>query len=246
MEGDPIGAPQIAAGAVLLQRGVEELYARRNTRRLLAAGGREEGSAYYPVVAVTHLAWIASIFFLVPATAAIFWPAAALFHPYIHEAGERGPFVDVNARAQFTGLSTRTSFLDLVRAVYEGLAFAARDCYAAMGPLPKDLRLTGGGARSKALRRFFASALDAPVRSVEREEAGAAGAAMIAAVQQKVFPSMVDCATKWVDPVLGPETKPDAGLTQHFNALFPIYRETRDQMRGAWRALQTARQGAYA
>ena len=43
-------------------------------------------------------------------------PAAALYHPYIHEAGERGPFVDVNARAQFTGLSMRTSFLDLVRA----------------------------------------------------------------------------------------------------------------------------------
>ena len=39
-------------------------------------------------------------------------PTAALYHPYIHEAGERGPFVDVNARAQFTGLSMRTSFLD--------------------------------------------------------------------------------------------------------------------------------------
>ena len=59
--------------------------------------------------------------------------AALLYHPYIHEAGERGPFVDANARAQFTGLSTRTGFVDLVRAVYEGLALAARDCYAAMG-----------------------------------------------------------------------------------------------------------------
>ena len=71
-------------------------------------------------------------------------PAAAIYHPYIHEAGERGPFVDVNARAQFIGLSMRTSFLDLVRAVYEGLAFAARDCYGAMGHVPEEIRLAGG------------------------------------------------------------------------------------------------------
>ena len=67
---------------------------------------------------------------------------------------------------------------------------------------------------------------------------------MIAAVQQKVFPSMVDCANTWVDPVLGPETRPDAGLVKLFDEVFPIYRETRDQMRNVWRALQTARQGA--
>jgi methyltransferase len=79
METALIGLPQIAAVAVLLQRGAEELYSRRNTRRLLDEGGREEGRAYYPVVAVTHLAWIAAIFFLIPPDAAIVWPAAVLF-----------------------------------------------------------------------------------------------------------------------------------------------------------------------
>src|SRR6185503_15297237 len=165
-----------------------------------------------------------------------------LYHPYISQAGERGPFLDAAARAQFTGLEAGMGFADLMRAVFEGLSFAARDCYTAMGPLPKDIRLTGGGARSKALRLLFASALNAPVRSVEREEAGAAGAAMIAAVQQKVFPSMVDCAAQWVDTVLGPETKPDAELAQLFETTFPIYRETREQMSNIGRALQTARQ----
>ncbi|MGE0239424.1 MAG: FGGY family carbohydrate kinase [Parvibaculaceae bacterium] len=169
-----------------------------------------------------------------------------LYHPYISQAGERGPFLDAAARAQFTGLEAGMGYADMMRAVFEGLSFAARDCYTAMGPLPKDIRLTGGGARSRALRLLFASALNAPVRSVERAEAGAAGAAMIAAVQQKVFPSMVDCATAWVDPMLGPETKPDAGLVKLFDTTFPIYRETRDQMRNVWRALQTTRQDAHA
>lgn len=169
-----------------------------------------------------------------------------LYHPYISQAGERGPFLDAGARAQFTGLEAGMGYADLMRAVFEGLSFAARDCYAAMGSLPKDIRLTGGGARSKALRLLFASALNAPVRSVEREEAGAAGAAMIAAVQQKVFPSMAECAAKWVDPVLGPETPPDAALAKIFDTMFPIYKETRDKMRGVWRALQNVRQGGHA
>ena len=169
-----------------------------------------------------------------------------LYHPYISQAGERGPFLDAGARAQFTGLDASMGFTDLMRSVFEGLAFAARDCYAAMGALPQDVRLTGGGARSKALRLFFASALNAPVRSVLREEAGAAGAAMMAAVQQKVFPNMADCAARWVDPALGPETRPDAALVQMFDTMFPIYKQTREQMRPIWRALQNSRQGGHA
>ena len=43
-----IGAPQIAAIAVLFQRGAEEIHSSRNTKRLIAAGGREEGRHFYP------------------------------------------------------------------------------------------------------------------------------------------------------------------------------------------------------
>jgi methyltransferase len=79
MELNLIGAPQIVVLAILVQRGLEEIHSARNTRRLIAAGGREVGRAYYPVVAVTHLAWLASLFFLIPADAPVMWPAAALF-----------------------------------------------------------------------------------------------------------------------------------------------------------------------
>ena len=68
---DFFGWPQIAALLVLVQRGLEELHSARNTRRLVAQGAREAGAAYYPVVAVTHLAWIAALFFLVPADVAM-------------------------------------------------------------------------------------------------------------------------------------------------------------------------------
>lgn len=68
---EAMGWPQTAALLVLLQRGAEELYSARNTRALLASGAREAGRDYYPVVATTHLAWIASVFSLVPASAPV-------------------------------------------------------------------------------------------------------------------------------------------------------------------------------
>ena len=76
---DLIGAPQLAALAVLIQRGGEELYSTRNTQRLRAAGAHEAGGVYYPVVAATHLAWIASLAFLVSPQAPIIWPLLAYY-----------------------------------------------------------------------------------------------------------------------------------------------------------------------
>lgn len=64
-----IGAPQIFALVLLAQRGLEELHSQRNTRRLLDQGAIEAGTSYYPVVATTHLGWIAALFLLVPAGA---------------------------------------------------------------------------------------------------------------------------------------------------------------------------------
>jgi erythritol kinase (D-erythritol 1-phosphate-forming) len=170
-------------------------------------------------------------------------PGAALFHPYIHEAGERGPFVDVNARAQLTGLSTEVSFLDLLRAVHEGLAFAARDCYGAVGGALEEVRLAGGAARSAALRTIFASALNAPVRPSAREEAGAAGAVMMAAVATGLYPDMAAACAAWVDPLLGEPTPPDPGLAALYDRLHPVYAEVHGLMRPVWADLAAARQG---
>ncbi len=74
-----IGLPQIAALLILVQRGAEEVYSARNTRALLARGAREEGAGYYPVVAVAHLGWIASLFFLIPPGAQPIWPLIVLY-----------------------------------------------------------------------------------------------------------------------------------------------------------------------
>ena len=169
-------------------------------------------------------------------------PGAALFHPYISAAGERGPFAEPDARAAFSGLDQSVGWFDMARAVYEGLALAARDCYAAMGPAPSEIRLTGGAARSQALRRIFSAALGAPVLVVGREEAGAAGAAMIAGVQQGVFADASAANAAWVAPLLQPAEAPDPALTPVYDALFDAYRQTRRAAAPSWAAIAAARE----
>lgn len=164
-------------------------------------------------------------------------PASLLYQPYVSEAGERGPFVDANARAGFVGISSRHGYADLVRAVFEGLAFAARDCYAAMGPLPREVRLTGGAARSPALRKILGAALGADIRTSAREEAGAAGAAMIAAVCVGLYPSMDACVGEWVTPLLGEAEPSDRNLAAIYDKMTPSYMLARQALRPVWRAM---------
>lgn len=174
---------------------------------------------------------------LVDAWIAASQPASLLYQPYVSEAGERGPFVDANARAGFVGISSRHGYADLVRAVFEGLAFAARDCYAAMGPLPREVRLTGGAARSPALRKILGAAVGADIRTSAREEAGAAGAAMIAAVRVGLYPSMDACVGEWVTPLLGEAEPSDRNLAAIYDKMTPSYMLAHQALRPVWRAM---------
>jgi erythritol kinase len=170
-------------------------------------------------------------------------PGEVLFHPFISDAGERGPFVAHDACAQFFGLRSRHRYRDLMRAVMEGLAFAARDCYAAMGALPRDVRITGGAARSRALGVILGAALDCDIQVCSRGEAGAAGAAMIAAVAIGFYPDMTACAEDWVRPHLNEPLKPDAALASRYAQMFPAYLDARLASRPVWKRLAALRAG---
>ncbi|OYX42582.1 MAG: carbohydrate kinase [Rhodobacterales bacterium 32-67-9] len=161
-------------------------------------------------------------------------PGQLLYHPYISDAGERGPFVDSAARASLVGLSIGHRFPDLIRAVIEGLGLAAHDCYAAMGEMPAEVRLTGGAARSPGLRGILAAAIGAPTRISAREEAGAAGAAMMSAVAIGAYPDMEACIADWVVPELGAPEEPDPAAVRTYARLYPAYRKTRLALAPVW------------
>lgn len=164
-------------------------------------------------------------------------PGTLLYHPYISSAGERGPFMNADARASFLGLCQEHGFPHLVRAVVEGLGLAARDCYAAMGPLPAELRLTGGATRSAALRGVLAASVGVPVRVSSRQETGAVGAAMMASVAVGRHASMHDCIADWVTPLLGEPEAPDPELARALERRYPVYADARRALAPVWAAL---------
>jgi methyltransferase len=51
----------VVLGLVTLSRMIELPFARANTRRLLAAGGREVAPSHYPLIVALHAAWLAAL-----------------------------------------------------------------------------------------------------------------------------------------------------------------------------------------
>lgn len=113
------------------------------------------------------------------------------FLPYLQ--GERTPHRDASMRGTFLGLSLAHSRAHLTRAVLEGIAFALKDSVSILeelGLAPRELLLTGGGARSALIRRLQAEVYGIPVSTVTREEGPAYGAALLAAVGVQAFRSI--------------------------------------------------------
>ncbi len=74
-----MGLAQIVTLLVALQRLAELVYARRNARRLLAAGGVEHGAGHYPLFVALHGGWLGALFLLVPAEAPADWGLLGLY-----------------------------------------------------------------------------------------------------------------------------------------------------------------------
>jgi len=167
---------------------------------------------------------------LVAAAAGV--PAGAeglLFLPYL--SGERTPHPDPHARGAFVGLSLRHRKAHLTRAVLEGVAFGLRDSLElmrAVGVDARQLRASGGGARSPLWRRILADVLGVELATADANGAagGAAyGAALLAGVGMGVFPSVAVAAeanlgeAERVRP--GPDAARYAEYYARYRALYP-------------------------
>ncbi|MFD1697140.1 xylulokinase [Roseibium aestuarii] len=91
-------------------------------------------------------------------------PSDVLFLPYL--GGERTPHNDVDIRAGFFGIGHATERKQLTHAVLDGVAFALKDCMAALeaaGTRATRLTAVGGGSRSQVWLEIIASLLDVTI-----------------------------------------------------------------------------------
>jgi xylulokinase/erythritol kinase len=147
--------------------------------------------------------------------------------PFFSATGERAPFVDVRARGQLSGLSTATTKADLVMAVCESVAYAARHCLEAAG-LTGRVCVAGGGANSATWSQMVADVLQHPLHVARRPEVGARGAALAA---MDVAGIAYDAET-WTCPE-GVIT-PRAGTAANYEAGYARYLATVEAARGLW------------
>ena len=107
-----------------------------------------------------------------------------------HFAGAATPYMDSGSRGAIIGLSLATTARDVYLACMEAVAYEMRlnlDRLAASGVTVGRLVATGGGAKSRLWMQMKADVLGLPFDTLETEDAGTVGCAMMAGVAAGVF-----------------------------------------------------------
>ena len=155
-----------------------------------------------------------------------------LFLPYL--SGERTPYPDPLARGAWVGMTLRHKRAHLTRAVLEGVAFGLKDSFnllqqAGLGEI-RQVRASGGGAKSALWRQILASVLEAELVTVNTTEGAAYGAALLAGVGAGVWPDVPAACAATIE-ITG-RTAPDETaaaykrLYPHYQALYPALKAT--------------------
>lgn len=113
------------------------------------------------------------------------------FLPYL--TGERCPYPDPDARGAFIGLTARSTRACVIRSVLEGVTYGMKDqlvIFEEMGVKVSKVRLSGGGAKSGFWRQLQADVYGKTVALINADEGPAYGAALLAGVGVKTWPSV--------------------------------------------------------
>ena len=148
---------------------------------------------------------------------------ALIFLPYLN--GERTPHKDAKVRGAFVGVSARHTKAHFARAVMEGVTYALRDSLEIMKELginPTEVRITGGGAKSKVWQQIMADIFKVEVKTIQVDEGPAFGAAIIAAVGGNLFDSFDKATEKFVK--LGKTIEPIEKNSKIYDELYEIFR----------------------
>jgi xylulokinase len=146
-----------------------------------------------------------------------------LWAPYL--MGERTPYLDATARGMLVGLTASHTRAHVIRAILEGVAFSLRDTFTIFEHIDvpvKTIRLGGGGARSLLWRQIQADVYGHEVETVAVEEGAAYGAAILAGVGAKAWPT-VDAACAAVVHIAS-ATAPNVQDSLVMNRAYSSYR----------------------
>lgn len=145
------------------------------------------------------------------------------FLPYL--TGERTPHLDPQARGVWAGLGLGHTRSHLVRSALEGLAFALREGWEALGhaiPTAGALRIAGGGTLEPFWRQMLSDVLGRPLWASSVAAASARGAALLSAMALGIHPA-------WPTEPLAPVAEPQPS---QYEAAYTRYRDLYQRIKG--------------
>lgn len=162
------------------------------------------------------------------------------FLPYL--SGERTPHADASARGVFFGLSLIHNKKHFARAVMEGVSYSLRDCLELMkqrGISIREIRASGGGARSELWRQMLANVFNAPVVSINMDEGPAFGAALLAAVGTGAYSSVPEACGATIS--VTNRLEPEAQVVRIYEESYAFFRSLYPALKERFRELEGVR-----
>jgi xylulokinase len=162
----------------------------------------------------------------IPGSEGLFWL------PYL--TGERTPHGDPHAKACWIGATSRTGRNEMIRSVLEGVTFAMNDSVTLIGDLNlpvRQIRLSGGGARSAFWRQLQADIFGRPCATINSQQGPAYGAAILAAVGTGRFRSVAQAckAVVRVTEKILPQPKLKAFYAKRYAQYRRLYPALKDE-----------------
>ncbi len=148
--------------------------------------------------------------------------------------GERAPYWNANARGVFFGLSLTHGKPHMIRAVLEGVVFGLNAVAAALTELVgpgKEIRASGGFARSVIWRQMMADVWGMPLSVPEAIESSGLGAAYLGFIAMKAKMGF-DGIHEWVKA--GALHQVNQENHQVYRKIFPLYEQIYDRLKDSF------------
>ena len=156
------------------------------------------------------------------------------FLPYL--TGERCPHPDPTARGGWVGLTARATRAMLIRSLLEGVTFGMRDALEIMrqmGIAAREVRASGGGARSDFWRQLQADVYNTPIVLTNATEGPAYGVALLAGVGTGVWKSVEEACRRSIRQTekVNPNKKAVAAYEPFYRTYDKLYFDLKDRFR---------------
>ena len=157
--------------------------------------------------------------------------SGVIYHPHISVSGERAPFYNEKATAQFLGMKQSTTTKDLIHSVLEGVVFSINDCLLDVCD-KENVYVSGGGSNSLIWLQILSDCLGVEIKLSKGKELAAKGAVLSAIYML----NKGDIPKGKVETFCQTERtiSPNSINHQLYKEIFKLYKDTQDKMTYFW------------